>query len=102
MQTKIFCRTTAKGVQSFFVAVNGKEYFLFQQAFRQSNKAFFERGVFMQEKRDYSKIRSQSVLRTLDKLPAYLRYAEKEFGINVYNKKNAKKQNMRRNARGAA
>ena len=42
MQSKIFCKTVAKGKQSFYIAVGGKTYFLFQQAYRVSNKEFFQ------------------------------------------------------------
>lgn len=45
MQATVFCKTTAKATQSFFVKVGGKEYFLFQQDFRKSNKEFFRNGV---------------------------------------------------------
>ena len=38
MQATVFCKTTAKATQSFFVKVGGRDYFLFQQDFRKSNK----------------------------------------------------------------
>ena len=46
MQATVFCKTTAKATQSFFVKVGGREYFLFQQDFRKSNKEFF-RKIFI-------------------------------------------------------
>ena len=45
MQATVFCKTTAKATQSFFVKVGGREYFLFEQDFRKSNKEFFRNGV---------------------------------------------------------
>lgn len=49
MQAKIFCRTVAKGKQSFYVTVAGKRYYLFTQDYRVSNKEFFQNGVGISE-----------------------------------------------------
>lgn len=86
MKAKIFCKTVAKGQQAFYLTVNGGKYFLFQQNYRVSNKEFFKNGVSINQINDYSKVHSQSVRNTLDKLPAYLRYIEKEFGVAIYEK----------------
>ena len=86
MKAKIFCKMVAKGQQAFYLTVNGDKYFLFQQNYRVSNKEFFKNGVSINQINDYSKVHSQSVRNTLDKLPAYLRYIEKEFGVAVYEK----------------
>ncbi len=86
MQSKIFCKTVAKGKQSFYIAVGGKTYFLFQQAYRVSNKEFFQQGVRVDEINKYAGVHSAAVRKTLDKLPTYIRYVEKEYGIAIYNK----------------
>ena len=86
MQAKIFCKTVAKGKQSFYVAVDGQTYFLFQQAYRVSNKEFFQQGVRVGEINKYAGVYSTAVRKTLDKLPSYIRYVEKEYGIAIYNK----------------
>lgn len=41
MKAKIVCKTTEKGIQSFFVRIGEEEYFLFAQGYRKSNKLFF-------------------------------------------------------------
>ena len=86
MQAKIFCRTVAKGKQSFYMTVNGQNYFLFTQDYRVSNKEYFQNGVSISEINNYSGVRSTAVKRTLDKLPSYIRYIEKEYEIAVFKK----------------
>lgn len=86
MQTTVFCKTTAKAKQSYFVKVDGKDYFLFQQDFRKSNKKFFQKGVDVNAINDYSCVHSISVRKTLDKLPVYIRYIEKEYNVAIYEK----------------
>ena len=86
MKTKVMCRTVEKGQQAFFVKVDGKEYFLFQQEFRKSVKDFFQNGVSVNATNNYSSAHSTAVRRTLDKLPCYLHYIEKEYDVEIYEK----------------
>lgn len=86
MQAKIFCRTVAKGKQSFYVTVEGKRYFLFTQGYRVSNKEFFQNGVSVSQINHYGNVHSTAVKKTLDKLPSYIRYIEKEYGVAIYEK----------------
>ena len=93
MQTKIICKVTEKGVQSFYVNVDGKEYFLFNQKYRSSVKKHFWKGLTINEINDYSNATSNAVRRTLDKLPLYLRYVEKEYGVKLLELINQKTNN---------
>ena len=90
MKAKVFCKTVAKGRQAFYVNANGKEYFLFEQDFRASNKKFFRKGYYLTDKVDYSKIISTAVRNTLSKIPIYVKYIEAEYGIAIYEKTKAK------------
>lgn len=92
MQTKIFCRTVAKGKQSFYVMVNGETYFLFMQDYRVSNKEFFQNGVRIDDLNKFAGVHSTAVRNTLDKLPMYIRYIEKENGIAIYERTKKIKQ----------
>ena len=97
MKAKVFCVTVAKGQQAFYVTVNGRKYFLFQQHYRVSNKEFFGKGIGINQINDYSKTRSHAVRNTLDKLPSYIHYIEKEYRVAIYEKsktlrKDSKKQ----------
>jgi len=83
MRSVVFCETTAKAVQSFYISVGGKRYYLFSQDFRKSNKRFFSRGVELDTIGTYKNVHSTSVRKTLDKLPIYIKYIEKEYGVEI-------------------
>ena len=95
MMTKIFCKTVAKGTQAFFVQVNGKNYYLFQQAFKRSNKEYFAGGVEIHSISKFSNVHSTAVRDTLDKLPAYIRYVESEHGVSIYEKTKLKEKRQK-------
>ncbi len=92
MQAKVYCKTVAKGRQAFYVNANGKEYFLFEQDFRASNKEFFRNGVGVHAINNYSSVHSTAVKKTLDKLPSYIRYIEKEYDVAIYEKTKRKEK----------
>ena len=56
MKNFIYCTTTAKGEQSFYLMTQGTKYFLFAQAFRRSNKDVFEQGISLFELRKLKKM----------------------------------------------
>ena len=97
MQVTVFCKTTAKATQSFFVKVAGRDYFLFQQDFRKSNKEFFRNGVGVHAINNYSGVHSTAVRKTLDKLPSYIRYIEKEYDVAIYEKTKKKLDEKKKN-----
>lgn len=82
---KIICKTTAKGVQSFYLRCNKCEYYLFSQPYRVSVKEYFRFGLPIKECSNYSS-RSYAVRKTLDKIYSHIRYVEKEYGIAVLEK----------------
>ena len=85
---RIFCKTTDKGIQSFFVQVDHKTtYFLFSQSYRKGVKAFYEKRPCLNDAMDFSRARKDSsVLHTMTKLPIYLRYLEQEYGLHLLRK----------------
>ena len=93
MQTKIYCKTLSKGMHSFYLNHNGKDYLLFCQDYRRGVNNYFKNGVRFDEARNYSKAHGDTALmRTMDKIPMYVEYLEKENGIQVLNK--TKKKNI--------
>ena len=86
MKNYIYCTTTAKGEQTFYLIAQGTKYFLFVQAYRRSNKEVFEQGISLFDLRKLKKHCSYSVRHTATKLPAQIHYLEKEFGISVMEK----------------
>ena len=83
MKNYIYCTTTAKGEQTFYLMAQGTKYFLFVQAYRRSNKEVFEQGISLFDLRKFKKHCSYSVRHTIQKLPAYIRYVEQKCGIIV-------------------
>ena len=89
MRAKIFCKETTLGVHDFYVQAEGQTYFLFRQDFKKSVKEFFANGVSVNEISKYSLAHSAVVRNTLDKLPTYIKYVEKEYGVAIYEKTKA-------------
>ena len=83
MKNYIYCKTTAKGKQTFYLLTQGTKYFLFVQEYRRSNKEVFEQGISLFDLRKLKKHCSYSVRHTVTKLPAYIRYVEQECGISI-------------------
>ena len=92
MKTKIYCVVSDKGVHSFFLKQDKERYFLFNQNYRKSVHSYFSQGVSLEEAMNFNKIhRDGALTHTMDKLPAYIKYIEKEYQISVYNRTNKKK-----------
>ena len=91
MKTKIYCKEENWGNLTFYVSVDGKEYFLFEQDFKKSVKDYFKRGVSIDGINNYSLASGVAVRRILDKLPSYLHYVEKEYNVAIYEKSKRQK-----------
>ena len=95
MKNYIYCTTTAKGEQTYYLMAQGTKYFLFVQAYRRSNKEVFEQGISLFDLRKLKKHCSYSVRHTATKLPAYIRYVEQEFGITILELTKRKQENLK-------
>ena len=91
MKKTIYCRTVAKGMQAFYLGVGSKSYFLFQQKYYVGVRDYFVGGRLIGELASACKHHNTAVRRTANKLPAYLQYVEKEYGIVVFDKREAQK-----------
>ena len=84
MRATIFCKTTEKGVHSFYINVGNESIFMFSQAYRKGVEAYFGRGVMIDEAVKYSKAHNDTAItKTMDKIPLYVRYVEKEYEIEI-------------------
>lgn len=83
---KIYCIGAAdhSGNQDFYMIFGNQEYFLFRQPYRKGVKEYFGNPIDLNRalKNNWNKL-DNAVLRTVDKLPQYIRYIEKEYGIAV-------------------
>ena len=86
MKTQVLCKELERGRLTFYALVDGKEYFLFQQDYKSSVNNYFCSGVTVDKVNSYSQAHSHVVRKVLDKLPSYLHYIEKEYGVDIYNK----------------
>lgn len=84
MKATIFCETTAKGIHTFYLSANCQIYYLFDQDYRKGVQKYFGRGVLIDEAINYSRAHNDNaVIRTMSKIPMYVKYIEKEFAIEV-------------------
>lgn len=86
MKTTIYCKTTDKGLQSFYLKRGAQEYFLFTSNFRRSNKNFFGGGVYIDDALAAKNNTSTSVSKIAEKLFGAIRYIESEYEIAVLDK----------------
>ena len=93
MKAQIYCTVSDKGVHSFYLLQDNKRYFLFRQNYRKSVHAYFKQGVSLEEAISFKRIHGDGALaHTMEKLPAYIKYIEKEYQISVYNKTKEKQE----------
>lgn len=86
MKTIIYCEPTSKGVHSFYVHSNDGDFFLFSQNYRKGVQIYFGKGVHLDEAYNFSKSNhDNAIIKTMNKLPMYIRYVEKEYGIAILN-----------------
>lgn len=94
MKATIFCETSAKGIHTFFLSIDGQRYYLFNQDYRKGVQEYFGRGVSINEAMNYSRSHNDSaVVRTMSKIPMYVKYIEKEYTIEVFEQ--TKKRNSK-------
>ncbi|WP_446787121.1 hypothetical protein [Macellibacteroides fermentans] len=85
MKAMIYCERNESGGHSFYLVTQGREYFLFNQKYRKGVQAYFNKGVPFSQAMNYSKTHNDSALvRTMTKLPMYIRYIEKEYEIEIF------------------
>lgn len=85
MKTKIYCEPTDRGVHSFFMISDGQRYYLFSQDYRKGVQEYYAKGVSLNESINYSRShRDRALVRTMNKIPMYVKYIEKEYGIEVF------------------
>ncbi len=87
MKTTIYCKPTEKGIHSFYLIVGNEEFYLFSQAYRKGVENYYGKGVRIEESMRYSRAHNDSAItRTMDKIPMYVRYVEKEYDVVVFEK----------------
>ena len=97
MKTTVFCTPTSKGTHSFYLTYEGEDYFLFHQNFRKGVHKFYSDGVSLNTALKFALAHGDNaILHTMEKLPVYIRYIEKENGIAVLEQTVKKQRTFRR------
>ena len=89
-KARVFCESyydfnNEQAYQDFYLTHDGRDYFLFRQEYRKGIKEYFGRGgvdIDRAIKNNWNKL-DTAVIRTIDKIPSYIRYIEKQYGIAV-------------------
>lgn len=93
MKNYIICKRAEQAKTSFYLVFDNDEYYLFTQNYRKGVKDYFMNGVTINEALDKDKGRFDSALmRTMEKMPAYIKYIEKEYGIMVLRRTKKKEE----------
>ncbi len=83
----VYCRSTGHNVHSFYIRNGKEEYYLFSQNFRKGVHRFYAGGVDLKTAMDCSRGRHDtSILRTMNKIPKYITYIEKEYDTEILEK----------------
>jgi len=84
--TKIYCKENANGKIDFYIVAEGVHYFLFSQKRYCGVLKYYRNGVCLKDAIDHKRGRSDyAIHRTMTKLPGYIKFIEKEYGIAVLN-----------------
>lgn len=101
MANFIYSRTTDKDKQTFYLVSQDREYYLFTQKFHRGVKAFFHNKVLLRDTLDVSRSRHDTALiKTMTKLPIYIKYIEKEYGVAIMESTIKKREKTRYNSFG--
>ena len=102
MKSTVYCIPTDKGIHTFYLVVDGKEYYLFRQNYRKGVNSFFRDGVTLDRALDFTKAHhNDALIRTMQKLPIYIKYIEKYYGLEVL-RATAKRNSVMRGKRNCA
>ncbi len=84
MKSTIYCTPTDKGIHTFYLVAAGQEYYLFRQNYRRGVNDYFCDGVNLDRALDFSKARrDEAIVKTMRKIPVYIKYIEKCYGIEI-------------------
>ena len=87
---KIYCELNTRNTEQldFYITTSdGRRIYLLSQKYYESLEDYFGNGVSLDDALDHSKGGCYiSIHKVKSKLPAYIRYAEQEYGVAILNK----------------
>lgn len=95
MKTTVYCIVSDKGQHSFYLKQDNSKYYLFTQNYRKSVQRYYGKGVTIEEAINFNRSKHDSaIINTMDKLPSYIKYIEKEYQINILKKTKQKQDKV--------
>lgn len=87
MYNMIYCKKNNIGGLTFMIKYKGVDYYLFDQKYKSATQEFFSRGVELNRafKKSLAKD-NKDLLKTMEKIYTFIKYAEKENCICILNK----------------
>lgn len=99
MRGKIQCVTTDKGIHSFYMILDDAKYYLFSQAFKRGVHELYRNGIDYNDAINHAKSHhDRAINKTMEKIPIYVEYVEKEYGIRFLEKTKKKASQHCRNS----
>lgn len=96
MKPMIYCKKKNQGTHSVYLRVEEGTFFLFHQNYRKSVQTYFAKGVTINQAMDFSKThRDVALRRTMEKMPMYITYVEKEQNLVILRKTEKKRINLK-------
>lgn len=87
---KVYCTHDDYAFLNFYVKANDGDYFLFQQKYRSSLEDYYSKGVIIKDAINLSKAKfNEGLTKVMHKLPTYIKYIEKEYGIQILDRTKA-------------
>lgn len=79
--TTIYCKRSNNALD-FFITDKGNEYYMFSQRPYTGVEEYFKKGIALNNAIKHSKCGDNKMIhKTITKLPTYIKYIEKEYGI---------------------
>ena len=91
--TTIYCKQNSNEKTDFYMIADGVHYYLFSQKKYCGVMKYYRNGVCLKEAINHKRGRSDyAIHKTMTKLPGYIKYIEKEYGIAVLEQSKRKLQ----------
>lgn len=95
MKTKIYCTQTKSDIHSFYLITGEQRYYMFSQNYRTGVHKYFKNGVLLNDAMKHSKThKDHALIRTMNKIPMYIKYIEKEYDVQILEKTKRKNKYM--------
>ena len=87
MLSYVYCEKSRNNTISFYITYKDTDYYLFSQKFSKDTYNTYYKGIPLNRAMQPSLARdNRAILKTIEKLPIYIKYVEREEGFYVLDK----------------